>query len=571
MKHESKTSRILSLLLIVALLLNLAGCVQEPVGTTTTPATQATTATTVPTTVPSEPEATEPSVPEPTQPAEPEVDPNELRYTLTQDDVDEFYRLLAECETLAIAGEDMEAIEAISDELDAKYEYIYSQNTIAMILYYERMGNKDRKQQHLDCVEIATAANDAYIQAVRRIYKSGTPARDMLFEGWTEQDLDMLMRYDERIAQLQQRNAEIEVEYGATTKDSVRIPLYIEFVQNNNEMAQIYGFDNYYTYAYQMVYERDYDASSVKTMRDLCKKYLPQIFEFASLKFNSSYGGLNSKDQSALVSFLYDDYNTLDKDYLTPYLEIMPGALKEHTEQMLNVDSMFTTSSGAMQGAFTTTIGERSYCFFGRGYKGVSTVVHEAGHYYASRYNDLGEIPLDLAELHSQGNEMLFLVNASGIMKDTVYAAASSYNIYNNIAMILICLMVDEFEQIVYTTDISGYTAEDFDKLMDSVVSQYFEPAYFKENLTDVNAYWREVVVDQPVYYISYAVSVISAIDLYTVALSDFEGAAEIYRKLCEEPAIDAGFLGNITAAGLSTPFDEAFYLKLRDLVVKGR
>ena len=137
--------------------------------------------------------------------------------------------------------------------------------------------------------------------------------------------------------------------------------------------------------------------------------------------------------------------------------------------------------------------------------------------------------------------------------------------------MILICLMVDEFEQIVYTTDISGYTAEDFDNLMNSVVSQYFTPEYMKENVTDVNAYWREVVVDQPVYYISYAVSVISAIDLYTVALNDFEGAAEIYRKLCEEPAIEAGFLGNITAAGLSTPFDEAFYIRLRDLVVKGR
>ena len=567
MKHERKMSRVLCLLLVLAFLLNFAGCTQPPVSTTT-PTTQATVPSTAPTTVPTEPEATEPSVPAPTEPA---VDPNELRYTLTQEDVDEFYRLLAECEALAIAGEDMEAIEAASDALDEKYEFIYAQNTIAMILYYERMGNKERKQQHLDCVEIATAANDAYIQAVRRIYKSGTPACDMLFEGWTEQDLDMLMRYDERIAELQKRNAEIEVEYGATSKDSVRIPLYIEFVQNNNEMAQIYGYDNYYTYAYQMIYERDYEASSVETMRDLCKQYLPQIFEFASLKFTSTYGGLNSKDQSALVSFLYDDYNTLGKDYLTPYLEVMPGTLKDHTNQMLTVDSMFTTSSGAMQGAFTTTIGDRSYCFFGRGYKGVSTVVHEAGHYYASCYNDLGDIPLDLAELHSQGNEMLFLVYSSGLLNESVYAALSSYNIYNNIAMILICLMVDEFEQIVYTTDISGYTAEDFDNLMNSVVSQYFTPEYMKENVTDVNAYWREVVVDQPVYYISYAVSVISAIDLYTVALNDFEGAAEIYRKLCEEPAIEAGFLGNITAAGLSTPFDEAFYIRLRDLVVKGR
>ena len=568
MKHERSISRILSLLLIVALLFNLAGCVQPPVNTTTTPTTQPTAPSTQPTTEPTEPEPTEPSVPEPTDPP---VDPNVLTYTLTQDDVDEFYRLLDECEKLAIAGEDREAIEAISDELDEKFEFIYAQNTIAMILYYERMGNKDRTQQHLDCVEIATAANDAYIQAVRRIYQSGTPARDYLFEDWTEQDIEMLMKYDERIAELQQRNSEIEVEYNASSNDSVRIPLYIEFVQNNNEMAQIYGYDNYYTYAYQMVYDRDYDSKSVEQMRDYCKEYMPQIFDLANMKFNSSYGGLNAKDQAALVAYLYDDYNTLGTDYLTPYLSVMPGALKDHTDHMIQVDSMFTTSSGAMQGAFTTTIGDRSYCFFGRGYKGVSTVVHEAGHYYASRYNDLGEIPLDLAELHSQGNEMLFLVNTGSIMKDTVYAAASSYTMYNNVAMILICLMVDEFEQLVYTTDISGYTAEDFDALMNSVVTQYFELDYVNANLTDVNAYWRQVVVDQPVYYISYAVSVIAAIDLYTLAVKDFASAAEIYRKLCEEPVIDAGFLGNITEAGLSTPFDESFYIELRDYILKGR
>ena len=88
-------------------------------------------------------------------------------------------------------------------------------------------------------------------------------------------------------------------------------------------------------------------------------------------------------------------------------------------------------------------------------------------------------------------------------------------------------------------------------------------------NLTDVNSYWRAVVVEQPIYYISYAVSVIAAIDLYTVATEDFDAAAEIYRKLCEEPDPEAGFLGNITAAGLSTPFDADFYSKLTALVKK--
>jgi hypothetical protein len=167
---------------------------------------------------------------------------------------------------MAIAGEDLDAIDAISDQLDEQFELLDAQNSIAMILYYADMNDEALTQQHLDAVDIRTAAADAYTQSVRRIYLSETPARDMLFEDWTEQDIAMLLMYDERVAELQKRNAEIEVDYRATAKDDEKIKLYIEFVQNNNEIAEIYGYDNYYTYSYDVVYERDYGAEEVKQL-----------------------------------------------------------------------------------------------------------------------------------------------------------------------------------------------------------------------------------------------------------------------------------------------------------------
>ena len=568
MKHEKMISRILCLLLIAAMMVNLVGCTQPQVPTVTdptqtqAPTVQPTAPTTLPTTVP-----TFPSQPT-TEPMPPE-DANQLVFTLTQEDVDEFYRLLDEFEKLAIAGEDMEAIEASSDALDEMYEYLYAQNSIAMILYYYDMNAEGMKEQHLDTVEICTDASDAYTQSARRIYKSNTPARDMLFEGWTDRDIDMLMRYDEKIADLQQRNSEIEVAYREASSDTDRIPLYIEFVQNNNKIAKIYGYSNYYKYAYEIIYDRDYSDKEVKKMRKLAKESLTLSFDWANKKFNAAFQRLDSNEQKKVVAFLYNDYTTLPVDYVTRYLDAMPGNLKVDATQMLTVDSMFSKSGGSRNGAFTTTIGDRSYCFFGREYSSVTTVIHEAGHYYASKYMDLGDIPLDLAEVHSQGNEWLFMSVVGRTMKKTEFAALSNYMLYNNLAMILICLMVDEFEQKVYSTNISKYTAADFDALMTKVAEQYFDMSYINSNLTDVNSYWRAVVVEQPIYYISYAVSVIAAIDLYTVATEDFDAAAEIYRKLCEEPDPEAGFLGNITAAGLSTPFDDDFYSKLTALVKK--
>ena len=564
MKHQSFAGRILCLLLILVLLFNIAGCVQPQNPTTQAIVPTNQTPTTAPTTVP-----TEPTVPPTTVPVEPPVDANKLEYTLTQEDIDEFYRLLDETEKMAIAGEDLDAIDAISDQLDEQFELLDAQNSIAMILYYADMNNEELTQQHLDAVDMRTAASDAYTQAVRRIYLSNTPAKDMLFEDWTEKDIEMLLKYDERIAELQKRNAEIEVDYRAASKDDVRIPLYIEFVQNNNEIAQIYGYDNYYTYSYEVIYDRDYGDEEVKQLRDLAKTYLPMTFNSASAKFNKAFGKLDAAGQNKIVAFLYNDYNRLNTDYVGEYLKVMPGTQKEKLEQMLSADSLFATGSGAMEGAFTTMIGDRSYCYFGPDYSNSSTVIHEGGHYYASCYADLGSIPLDLAEVHSQANEWLFVTHVATLMEKDQYSALASYLIYNDLAMILICLMVDEFEQVVYNTDISKFKAADFDAIMDQVCSGYFDPEFAKANLTDVNAYWRAVVVEQPIYYISYAVSAIASLDIYGVAREDFATAAEIYRKLCEEPLEDGGFLESISAVGLSGPFDKEFYDMLSKLIRK--
>ncbi len=557
-----KNTRLICMALVLALVLSLAACVSGPATTApsqnlegpgTSQSTQPTTGT-IPTTI------LTPPTTQPTQPTEPPVEPEPLVYTLTQDDVDAYYQLLTESEALAIAGEDMDAIEASTDALDDQYEYIGAQYSIAQILYYSNMKDEALVQQHLDCADIYTAANDAYIQMARRVYQSDTPAKDMLFEGWTQEELDQLVAYDPKVAQLQQRNSEIEVEYDAAATDAEKIALYIEMVQNNNEIAQVYGYDNYYSYAYEKVYERDYAMADLENMRTYAREYLAPALTHAFNNFYYYFNSLSADKQQKISNILYNDYDTVSGNYVGRFIEVMPESAQTHFNQMLTLDSLFTSSGNAMAGAFTTAIADRSYCFFGPGYANCFTVVHEAGHYYASRYTDLHSIPMDLAETHSQGYEWLFMCTLEKKLMQDQYDALLSYRKYNDLATILVCLMVDEFEQQVYTTDVSDFTAADFDAIMDSVCQGYMPLDTASEYLADLNAYWRLVVVQQPVYYISYAVSAIAAFDLYTVAADDFEAAVEIYRKLCEEPVEDGGFLANITAAGLAGPFQEAFY-----------
>jgi oligoendopeptidase F len=147
------------------------------------------------------------------------------------------------------------------------------------------------------------------------------------------------------------------------------------------------------------------------------------------------------------------------------------------------------------------------------------------------------------------------------------YDALINYRLYSDLNTIMLCLMIDEFESRIYSMDVSNFTAADFDAVMESVATQYFKMSYINENMTDINKYWRAVVVDQPVYYISYGISAMASIGLYSMAVEDFDAALAAYQTLCENPQEDLVFLGNIAAVGLNGPFDEEFYIELLEIL----
>ena len=57
--------------------------------------------------------------------------PLPFTYSLTQEDVDQFYSLLEESEALALESTDFEAVDALTDSLDDQYSLLEDQCTIA--------------------------------------------------------------------------------------------------------------------------------------------------------------------------------------------------------------------------------------------------------------------------------------------------------------------------------------------------------------------------------------------------------------------------------------------------------
>ena len=227
------------------------------------------------------------------------------------------------------------------------------------------------------------------------------------------------------------------------------VPLYVELVQNNNRMAQIYGYDNYYEYAYKEGYARDYDSDQIDTMRKYAAKYLVPAMEGALMQFVESYQALSSNEKRFFNSYTSGSYADIDEPYLENYFDILPRSTRNTMLEMFDGNIMLLDDvPSAMEGAFTTALGpDRAICFFGPNCSDTLTVVHEVGHYYACRYTELGDIPLDLAEVHSQGNEWLFTAYLKDQISEDLYTALASYKMYVDLTTVIIGITVDAFEE----------------------------------------------------------------------------------------------------------------------------
>ncbi len=508
-------------------------------------------------------------VPEKKRPSRNQTDAiDKIPYTLNDDTLDTFRKLLEEAEALG-KGSDLKKAEEAVKKLDDAYMDLVDQNQIAYVKYCLDQTVAETKEQYLYSEEVTNQAEADYNAMLKRVYLSESPIRDDLFADWTQEEIDMMLKYNDEIKDLQNRNSELTTEFRELKENDAweqnMIRLYNEFVKNNNRIAVIYGYENYYTFANRMVYKRDYDAEKLSAMRSLVAQYLPDCHSASSEKFNEIYENLPRKKGALLSELIYDPYDTLAENYVLLYINDLPESTQQGMEDLFSGErSVFTDNRNAYAGAYTTFIDDAPFCFFGPDYYNSETVVHELGHYYGGKYADAWSQPMDLAETQSQGNEWLYMRFLQRFLEDDIYSCYTEYKMLSALGEAICFVMIDEFEEQVYTHPNAGnLTLQQYNGLMEKVAVNYGGIQYINESIMNIQAYWKYVVIESPVYYISYAVSSVAAIDLYMQAETDEAVARENYRKLVEECPEGAGFLECITLSGLRDPFEESFYRTL--------
>ena len=220
-----------------------------------------------------------------------------------------------------------------------------------------------------------------------------------------------------------------------------------------------------------------------------------------------------------------------------------------------------TTAENADPGAFTTYLYEyeQPVCYFGPGYHDGFTVIHELGHYISAFYTE-GDLPMDIAETQSQANEWLFTAYLDQTLQSRALAqTVFYYQLHSALQSIVISSIVDEFEQSVYR-DVPA-SAEELDQRMEEVCLGYGGLASVKSLFADPMRYWREVVLESPCYYISYAFSMLAAMNFYQIATDSYSAAQSAYLELI---ALDLGkgesYCVWLKEQNLQTPFEESYY-----------
>jgi len=355
--------------------------------------------------------------------------------------------------------------------------------------------------------------------------------RDQLYEDYLNGDITFKQYINDYTEISQQRNQEL----GA---------IYIQLVRLRTQIAQTLGFSRYADYAYQSLF-RDFTPDEAAQFAQDVQEYLVPLYEELEQRYTLKLMSIQEKTEASWE----DGIPTLRKFLPNGYPEKMLEAL-DFMERRQMYD--FGDGPNKMQAAFTASIsGEGAPFLFVNTavYTDPSTIFHEFGHYYnaylsePSCWNDGDN--LDIAEVHSQGLELLMHE-----AYDELYGEDADLMRLGNLMELLRAVLSgcseDQFQQWVF--EHPDAELEELNQIHAQLDTQFGMYEMYYE--------WVEIPhhYETPFYYISYATSAISALEIWEISQQDRAQALEVYDRITQFTN-NAQYRVPLEQCGLSDPF----------------
>lgn len=498
-----------------------------------------------------------------------------FNYTLTDEDTTEFEAICDGVTDACLANSDPYAIVLSLEKLVDKLTYFSWQSQVGQVLYglnptvnrakYETSGSAYDDAYH------------AYIDCLKTVYDSDAEmAKSIVFSGWTAEDFEVFANDTTEVTELREANdilasdgyELIESYMSSGTWDYDELDgIYSQIVANYQLIADFYGYDNYYEYASAEVYSRDYTAQDRELFRGYVKEYIVPLYVQTYSRFNDLLSSINQNTYYLLSLYMLYPYAECNVDYIEQYIDTYDGQLGELMAQMLDSPGVIFDTEG--ESPFTAFVGysmyyEQPYAFFSYDYQDMMTIVHEMGHFVSRVHLGSSELSMDVKEIHSQGNEWMYLLFLSEQLNSQLYEIISVYHLLNALDTVIHAALVDEFEERVYT---AATPVTDYESIAREL-AEYYGGWDFLSSVSGMDPYMyiQYVASQNPLYYLSYATSSIASLGFYILGTEDYEAAQESYRVLQEDISEYNTFDEVIELVGLYSPFEEETYISLFEL-----
>lgn len=340
---------------------------------------------------------------------------------------------------------------------------------------------------------------------------------------------------------------------------------FLRYINKANDLIEKLdndSYENYLDYSYANDYARDYTIRDAMKFVNFVKQYfVPIVKSRSSLRYPSNI------DTDLFYNFSSKNfcYNKTDlSDLFQSYAECLGGKyLEAYNNAFKSGYYCFSDSPNSLTTAYQWQLSgvNDSVLYFSRNYQSILTVIHEFGHYYSCRATS-GVRSLDsydLQETYSQGNEFTFMNYLLDQKKNTseyeTYKFIVDNEFYSNLSQIINEALITEIENFAYTTE--NLTKESLRAGVEEIIDSY--------DGTARTTYFMAPCISSPCYYISYATSIMEAMQFYNM---DFESAKKNYKKLIEgdgSPRMEERWAN----ANLDSPFEESTFKKIADKAVE--
>jgi len=334
-------------------------------------------------------------------------------------------------------------------------------------------------------------------------------------------------------------------------------PIFLEQVAIRAEIATRLGYADYATYCYD-TYGRDYSPKDARTLHAAVKKYIAPVFVAASEHNDTSDLSAAYFEEDAFFSALSSSANAFSPLLSEPVTYMLQNRLYDVSESSVKMDSSFTTYIADYRAPFIFSAWT--------GYADdITTMLHELGHFTNYYHNAVvgysaGD-SLDLAEVDAQALVLLLFDDYESFYGDLASQARTAALIDAMYALLSGC-MEDEFQQDVYENP--NMTLDEMNALYAKLADEY--------GLQEVYGYqgteWVLIshTFQTPLYYISYAASMVPALELFELAQRDAGAAKAAYFNIITRKSYES--LGDVLAQnGLESVFSEGTIARIAEIL----